>query len=64
MSKTIDQTYNIHKKINCVFPKFKSKMMCKAGKHNYRVYSTTKDEDRVPYWKCYCCGNTEEFEEY
>ncbi len=33
----IDETYNIHKKINCVFPFFKSKFLCKKGIHNYCV---------------------------
>lgn len=51
---TIDETYNIHKKINCVFPFFKSKMLCKKGIHNYRLY---RKNIGIGYWKCYCCGN-------
>ena len=34
---TIDETYNIHKKLNCVFPFFKSKWLCKHGKHNFQL---------------------------
>ena len=33
----IEETYNIHKKINCIFPFFKSKAMCKNGVHNFRL---------------------------
>ena len=40
--KTKD-TYNIHKIIHCVFPKFKSKMLCRLGNHNYIIkYGKTK----------------------
>ena len=35
----IEETYNIHKKINCVFPHFKSKWLCKHNKHNYQLHS-------------------------
>lgn len=35
----IEETYNIHKKINCVFPFFKSKWLCKKNKHNYEIHS-------------------------
>lgn len=31
----LNETYNIHKKINCIFPFFKSKYLCKKGIHNY-----------------------------
>lgn len=31
----LEDTYNIHKKINCIFPFFKSKRLCKKGIHNY-----------------------------
>ena len=34
---TLEETYNIHKKINCVLPFFKSKWLCKKGIHNYRI---------------------------
>lgn len=33
----LEETYNIHKSINCVFPFFKSKRLCKKGIHNYRI---------------------------
>lgn len=33
----LKETYNIHKKINCVVPFFKSKKLCKKGIHNYRI---------------------------
>ena len=33
----LSETYNIHKKINCIFPFFKSKHLCKKGIHNYRI---------------------------
>ena len=35
----LEDTYNIHKKLNCVLPFFKSKYLCKKGIHNYRVYT-------------------------
>lgn len=31
----LEDTYNIHKKINCILPFFKSKKLCKKGIHNY-----------------------------
>ena len=37
----IEETYNIHKTINCIFPHFKSKFLCKKGKHNYQLHSKT-----------------------
>ncbi len=37
---TIDETYNIHKIINCIFPHFKSKYLCKKEIHNYRLNPT------------------------
>ncbi len=37
----IKETYNIHKRINCIFPHFKSKFLCKKGKHNYQLHSKT-----------------------
>ena len=56
----IDDTYNIHKKINCVFPHFKSEKLCKKGKHNYQLHSKIikKGNDIIwkTYWQCYCCG--------
>lgn len=36
---TIDETYNIHKEINCVFPFFKSKLLCKHNLHNFEIRS-------------------------
>ncbi len=33
----LDETYNIHKKIHCVLPFFKSKWLCKKGIHNYAL---------------------------
>ena len=36
---TLEETYNIHKKINCVLLFFKSKWLCKKGIHNYRIKS-------------------------
>ena len=50
----IDETYNIHKKINCVIPFFKSKRLCKKGIHNYRI-APLKDINK-PKLKCCCCG--------
>lgn len=53
----IDETYNIHKKISCIFPHFRSKYLCSKGKHNYQI----KERNLVPYWECACCGKIEEF---
>lgn len=50
---TIKETYNIHKKINCVFPFFKSKFLCKKGLHNYEIHREG--------WRCACCGRKEKF---
>lgn len=36
---TTNETYNIHKKINCIFPHFKSKWLCKHNKHNFQIKS-------------------------
>ena len=36
---TIEETYNIHKRINCVFRHFKSKWLCKHGIHNFQIRS-------------------------
>lgn len=33
----IEDTYNIHKKISCMFPKFKFKWLCKKDIHNYQI---------------------------
>lgn len=33
----LEDTYNIHKKINCIFPFFKSKLLCIKGIHNFRI---------------------------
>lgn len=76
----LKETYNIHKKINCLFPRFKSKFLCKKNIHNFQLQTKTVlsepiiEEDgynkrlTVPreyltYWKCYCCGKTEKWEE-
>lgn len=37
---SIKDTYNIHKKLNCMFPIFKSKMLCKKDIHNYQLQSS------------------------
>jgi len=63
---TIDETYNIHKIINCMFRHFKSKWLCKHNKHNYELHSkienipvitekTTKEEiiENHKIWKTY-----------
>jgi len=68
----IEETYNIHKKLNCIFPHFKSKFLCKKGLHNYQLHSKsktsrieTKNEfgtviqykiENIKYLRCYCCG--------
>jgi hypothetical protein len=68
----LDETYNIHKKINCIIPFFKSKFLCKKGIHNYRLnpkmslISKTYTKDGQFFkqtkcidetnLKCYCCG--------
>lgn len=44
---TIDETFNIHKKINCMLPFFKSKLLCKKGIHNYRLHLETSYEPEV-----------------
>lgn len=43
----LEETYNLHKKINCIFPHFKSKRMCKNGKHNYRI---NPQEQVIPHY--------------
>ena len=73
---TIEETYNIHKEINCTFPKFKSKWLCKKGIHNYRIglkptLETIPSNDALKqhifrykkFWKCYCCGKEVEWSE-
>lgn len=50
----IEETYNIHKKISCIFPHFKSKWLCKKGKHNYQLMALKPNY--IAKWKCYCCG--------
>lgn len=44
----LEDTYNIHKKINCIFPHFKLKILCKHNIHNYRVFPEYKIK-RVVY---------------
>ena len=34
-----EEIYNIHQKINCVFPFFKSKYLCKKGLHCYLLHN-------------------------
>lgn len=52
----LEETYNIHKNINSIFPFFKSKRLCKKGIHNYIInpkisiipyYYTEEDETRT-----------------
>lgn len=67
------ETYNIHKKINCIFPFFKSKMLCGKGTHNYRVENkrfripntiiTREKVINTIILKCYCCGKEERLDE-
>jgi hypothetical protein len=33
----LNDTYNVHKKINSIFPFFKSKYLCKKGIHNFAL---------------------------
>lgn len=74
----LEDTYNIHKKINCVFPFFKSKFLCKKGLHNYQLHRKLKTyrieykvefgavvqykTENIKCLKCYCCGNEVELE--
>lgn len=60
---TINETYNIHKIINCMLPHFKSKWLCKREKHNYQIYCCKKKKEYVIFWKCNCCGKKEKFED-
>ena len=57
----LDATYNIHKKINCILPFFKSKWLCKKGIHNYGLSRMDKNcnIDLI----CFCCGKRERLEE-
>lgn len=69
----INETYNIHKIINCIFPFFKSKAMCKRGIHNYiinprrfEIPETIITRHKVidtTNLKCLCCGKEIEMEE-
>ena len=54
---TIDETYNVHKTINCIFPFFKSKRLCKKGIHNYQF-----ERSKEFIWKCVCCGKEEKID--
>lgn len=38
----IENTYNIHKKIKCIIPIFKSKFLCKLGIHNFQLFTEKK----------------------
>lgn len=62
---TIKDTYNIHKRINCIFHHFKSKKLCQKGIHNYQLRSRIVNKNKtklwITFWKCYCCGNEIEF---
>ena len=43
------ETYNIHKKLNCIFPFLKLKFLCNRGIHNYRIaplnYEETEEKE-------------------
>ena len=72
----IEETYNIHKKINCVFPFFKSKLLCKKGIHNYQLKRKQKETKEKSFrcetealflcyktiWQCRCCKAETKFE--
>ena len=73
--KTIEETYNIHKNLWCMFPKFKSKWLCKHGKHNFQlqrrksriaeftIYGLKYKTYDETIWKCRCCGIEELYDE-
>ena len=52
-SKEVEETYNIHKIINCIIPSFKSKFLCRKGIHNYMIHPISIEDWN---WKCMCCG--------
>lgn len=69
----LEDTYNIHKKINCILPFFKSKKLCKKGIHNYvinhkhyvipQIAKTIRCEHRdLINLKCICCGKEEKLD--
>lgn len=67
---TIEETYNIHKRINCVFRHFKSKWLCKHGIHNFQIKARQVETEALyytkkleAYWKCYCCGKEEKMDD-
>ncbi len=48
----LEDTYNIHKKINCILPFFKSKKLCKKGIHNYIIsplYYEYKEPTKITF---------------
>ena len=49
----LKETYNIHKKINCIFPFFKSKLLCKMGVHNFQLCSLSQIKKVVYQDSCY-----------
>lgn len=74
----LEDTYNIHKKINCILPFFKSKKLCKKGIHNYVInhehYAISHIKRKVTEkaircehidlinLKCICCGKEEKLD--
>lgn len=46
----LNDTYNVHKKINSVFPFFKSKYLCKKGIHNYLI---NHEHRAIPHYDYY-----------
>lgn len=64
----LNDTYNVHKKINSIFPFFKSKYLCKKGIHNFALnivdiviphyYYQVRKYEHISRTnlKCLCCG--------
>ena len=50
----LEETYNIHKKLNCIFPFLKLKFLCNKGIHNYRIellnYEETEEKEKNEYY--------------
>ena len=74
----LEETHNIHRNINCIFPWFKSKRLCEKGIHNWRIkrnevqFSLRQIEgntyqldmiDSPDRLVCFCCGKEERLEE-
>ena len=34
---TLEETYNIHKRLNCILPFLNFRWLCKRGIHNYQI---------------------------